>query len=172
MKALLDRWEAQTWVPGNCVDSSFLDMIAICSIGIDFSCRRLTGGLNENDQLITNLICPIGNEPTNYPNGYITMDWAWHQVTIPTDEPFSPFARIWSPNEAHFKNLAGNTYKNPPAHHPGAGHLWPQKSYWQKPSFNGFLGLVNLPVQSANAPYFYFFEGKCQVKTGHWNPPG
>jgi hypothetical protein len=45
LKALLDEWNAGRWTDGNCADVSCLTMLALCSVGLDFSVRQLTGTL-------------------------------------------------------------------------------------------------------------------------------
>jgi hypothetical protein len=86
LKALLDKWTAMEWTRGNCVDVSFFTMIALCSLGMDFSARRLvTASLlppspgcgreshpenpwhcsnSSSLHFHTNMVCPIGSDPT------------------------------------------------------------------------------------------------------------
>ena len=66
LKALLDRWNAGTWTGRNCVDASCLTMLALCSVGMDFSTRQLTGKVDPfTVNFLTNPICPIGSDPNS-----------------------------------------------------------------------------------------------------------
>lgn len=81
LKALLDEWNAGNWTDGNCVDVSCLTMIALCSVGMDFSTRQLTGSLlppapgcgrtdctnTGSNHFHSNLLCPIGSDPNPPP---------------------------------------------------------------------------------------------------------
>lgn len=168
LKALLDKWNAGEWTKGNCVDVSYLTMLALCSVGLDFSTRQLTGSLLPpppacgrsdcpppwedpvaTEHFHTNDVCPIGSDPT-VDWTYKWWAWAWHQICVLTGAP-EVDARIWDPTAAQKEDLSGNGYRNPPADHPN--HRWPQEDYWQKPRVWGaLLGLVNEPAQGASDP--------------------
>jgi len=178
LKALLDEWNAGRWTKGNCMDVSCLTMLALCSVGLDFSVRQLTGTLlsppdPDAGNFRTNPLCPIGSDPT-IDWTYSPWAWLWHQVCVLTGAPNPPSnaAGIWDPTAAQKEDLNGNGYRNPPAHHPN--HLWWQKDYWQKPHtqvLGAWLGLVNEPTQGANDPQLYGLgTWKCQVDTGPWPP--
>jgi len=124
LRALLDEWNAGRWTKGNCVDVSCLTMLALCSVGLDFSVRQLTGtkfsDLNGGiDAFLTNPICPIGSDPT-LDGTYSPWYWRFHQVCVITGAPDPPSnaAGIWDPTAAQKEDLNGNGYRNPPAHHP------------------------------------------------------
>jgi len=182
LKAIFDEWSQGRYVDGNCVDCSCFTMVALCSVGLDFATRQLTGDLayfNEPfPQFKTNPVCPIGSDPTIDPT-YQPFYWGWHQVCIPLGEPFSTGARVWCPTAAQKEDLDGNGYRNPPAYHPD--HVWPQKAYWQSehPQIPGaWLGLVELPEQAPAAPYLYGppnYGGRgdwqCTVSTAPYTPP-
>jgi hypothetical protein len=192
LRALLDEWNAGRWTDGNCADVSCLTMLALCSVGLDFSVRQLTGTLLPpppycgrncpppwEDGPIgfhfhTNDICSIGSDPT-VDWTYKWWAWAWHQVCVLTGAPDPPSndAGVWDPTAAQKEDLNGNGYRNPPAHHPK--HLWPQKDYWQKPHTqvpNAWLGLVGEPIQSTNDPQLYGMgTWKCGVSADPWIPP-
>jgi hypothetical protein len=191
LKALLDEWNAGRWTDGNCADVSCLTMLALCSVGLDFSVRQLTGTLLPlppycgrncpppwEDGPIgfhfhTNDICSIGSDPT-MDWTYKWWAWGWHQVCVLTGAPDPPSndAGIWDPTAAQKEDLNGNGYRNPPAHHPN--HLWWQKDYWQKSHTQvpgAWLGLVNEPIQGANDPQLYDSgTWKCGVSAGSWQP--
>jgi hypothetical protein len=198
LKAVLDRWSANKLLRGNCRDVSCLTMIALCSVGMDFSTRELTGTLfqtsfpncdsnkcprdpntgNYVPHFHTNSICAIGSDPT-IDSVYDWWPWGWHQVCVRTGaaDPPSNVPGIWDPTEAQRENLNGNGYRNPPAHH--LNHLWPQKDYWQKwfAPESKWLGLVNQPTQDVNDPKLggsprNLGTWKCRVDTGVWNPAG
>lgn len=83
-------------------------------------------------------------------------------------EPFSSGARVWDATAAHFYDLNGISYRNPPAHHPPSGQLWTMHDYWQKPDgAGGFLGVVESPVQGIGTPY-----GFNMAYGVDWKPPG
>jgi len=197
LKALLDKWNAGEWTKGNCADVSCLTMLTLCSVGLDFSVRQLTGtllpppplcgrsdcppeweilppGTTLGEHFHTNEICPIGSDPT-LDWTYKWWAWAWHQVCVLTGAPNPPSneAGIWDPTAAQKEDLNGNGYRNPPAHHPN--HLWPQKDYWQKqhPQVpGGWLGLVNEPIQGVDDPKLYGLgTWKCGVSAASWTPP-
>ena len=120
LKALLDRWNSGTWTKGNCVDVSCLTMLALCSVGLDFSVRQLTGTVDPNTgNSFTNPLCPIGSDPT-LDWTYSPWEWGYHQVCVLTGAPDPPSnaAGIWDPTAAQKEDLNGNGYRNPPAHHP------------------------------------------------------
>ncbi|MCC6038304.1 MAG: hypothetical protein LM632_08895 [Armatimonadetes bacterium] len=191
LKALLDEWNAGRWTDGNCADVSCLTMLALCSVGLDFSVRQLTGTLLPpppycgrncpppwEDGPIgfhfhTHDICSIGSDPT-VDWTYKWWAWGWHQVCVLTGAPDPPSndAGIWDPTAAQKEDLNGNGYRNPPAHHPN--HLWWQKDYWQKSHTRvpgAWLGLVNEPIQGANDPQLYGLgTWKCGVSAGSWQP--
>ncbi|MFA0730832.1 MAG: hypothetical protein LKKZDAJK_001434 [Candidatus Fervidibacter sp.] len=191
LKALLDEWNAGRWTDGNCADVSCLTMLALCSVGLDFSVRQLTGTLLPpppycgrncpppwEDGPIgfhfhTHDICSIGSDPT-VDWTYKWWAWGWHQVCVLTGAPDPPSndAGIWDPTAAQKEDLNGNGYRNPPAHHPN--HLWWQKDYWQKSHTQvpgAWLGLVNEPIQGANDPQLYGLgTWKCGVSAGSWQP--
>jgi hypothetical protein len=178
LKALLDEWDAGNWTDGNCVDVSCLTMIALCSVGMDFSARQLTGSVLSPPHpyagnFYTNPVCLIGSDPT-IDSTYSPSYWGFHQICVPTGDasPPSNDARIWDPTGAQKEDLNGNGYRNPPAYHPD--HLWPQKDYWQKwfmPE-SRWLGLVNEPTQGTNDPQLHGLgTWKCQVDTGAWPLP-
>ena len=159
LKAIFDEWNAGRTVYGNCLDISCFTMVALCSVGMDFSTRQLTGTLlsrpdPDAGNFRTNPLCPIGSDPT-VDVTYSPWAWLWHQVCVLTGAPDPPSndAGIWDPTAAQKEDLNGNGYRNPPAHH--SNHLWPQKDYWQKPHTQvpgAWLGLVGEPTQSANDP--------------------
>ncbi len=152
LKALLDNWASGRWVSGNCADVSCFTMLALCSVGMDFSVRQLTGRLEPPvpslvppfpdctpekcrspwdpydpyyyPHLHTNDICAIGSDPT-LDSTYDWRSWAWHQVCVLTGAPDPPSngAGIWDPTAAQREDLEGYGYRNPPAHHPS--HHWP-----------------------------------------------
>lgn len=165
LKVLLDAWNTGRWT-SRCVDCSCLTMLAICSVGIDFSTRMLTQTASGN--FTTNPLCAIGSDPTR-DDTYSPWFWAWHQICIPTGDmdPPSNQARVWDPTGAHKEDMSGNGYRNPPAHHPT--HFWHQKDYWQKPHTqlpNAWLGLVGAPAQTSNDPQLYGCgTWKCSVTT-------
>jgi len=178
LKAIFDEWDAGRTVYGNCLDISCFTMVALCSVGMDFSTRQLTGTLlsppdPDAGNFRTNPLCPIGSDPT-VDVTYSPWAWLWHQVCVLTGSPDPPSnaAGIWDPTAAQKEDLNGNGYRNPPAHHPN--HLWWQKDYWQKPHTQvpgAWLGLVNEPIQGANDPQLYGLgTWKCQVDTGPWPP--
>jgi len=175
LKALLDEWNAGKWTDGNCVDVSCLTMLALCSVGLDFSVRQLTGTVYPPNHpfagnFYTNPICLIGSDPTldwTYSQSY----WWFHQVCVLTNPPPGGEIGIWDPTGAQKEDLNGNGYRNPPAHHPN--HPWPQKDYWQKqhPQVpGGWLGLVNDPIQGVNDPQI-LSTWKCGVSADPWTPP-
>lgn len=176
LKAIFNEWNAGRTVYGNCLDISCFNMVALCSIGMDFSTRQLTGTLlsppdPDAGNFRTNPICPIGSDPT-VDMTYKPWAWFWHQICVLTGAPDPPSndAGIWDPTAAQKEDLSGNGYRNPPAHHPN--HQWPQKDYWQKPHTQipgAWLGLVKEPNQGQSDPQ-HFGRGtwKCQVDTGPW----
>ncbi|MEJ7612447.1 MAG: hypothetical protein SQA66_02275 [Candidatus Fervidibacter sacchari] len=178
LKALLDRWNAGIWTDGNCVDVSCLTMLALCSVGLDFSARQLTGSVDAaTGNFLTNPICPIGSDPT-LDWTYEPWRWGYHQVCVLTGSPDPPSndAGIWDPTGAQKEDLNGNGYRNPPAHHPN--HPWPQFDYWQKPRVVGAsLGLVNSPLQTSNdpqypnnPPFWALGTWKCAVSADFYTP--
>jgi len=178
LKALLDRWNAGIWTDGNCVDVSCLTMLALCSVGLDFSARQLTGSVDAaTGNFLTNPICPIGSDPT-LDWTYEPWRWGYHQVCVLTGSPDPPSndAGIWDPTGAQKEDLNGNGYRNPPAHHPN--HPWPQFDYWQKPRVVGAsLGLVNSPLQTPNdpqypnnPPFWALGTWKCAVSADFYTP--
>ncbi len=178
LKALLDEWNAGRWTSGNCVDASCLTMLALCSVGMDFSTRQLTGMVDPSTgNFLTNLICPIGSDPT-LDWTYSQRNWGYHQVCVLTNAPSPPSnTGIWDPTAAQKEDLNGNGYRNPPAHHPN--HLWPEFDYWQKPRVQGAsLGLVNTPQQALtdpqypnDPPFWALGTWKCGVSADPWLPP-
>jgi hypothetical protein len=152
-----------------------MNLMAMCSIGIDFMYRQITGDLRWDDRLhayvfTTNSICPIGSDPLRN-DTYISFRWWWHAISTVNGEPFTPEARVWDPTAAQKLNLRGTWYRNPPADYPPGGHLWPLREYWYTGST---LGLVASPQQGPNAPYqpYPLRDGKCGVGTmAGWIPP-
>jgi hypothetical protein len=154
-------------------------MLALCSVGLDFSARQLTGAVDPNTgNFFTNPICPIGSDPT-LDWTYLSYEWGFHQVCVLTGAPDPPSndAGIWDPTAAQKEDLNGNGYRNPSAHHPI--HPWPQFDYWQKPRIVGApLGLVNTPQQTTNDPRYPNFPPfwslgtwKCDVSADSYTPP-
>jgi len=179
LKALLDRWNAGIWTDGNCVDVSCLTMLALCSVGLDFSTRQLTGTTFSPPHpfagsFYTNPICLIGSDPT-LDRTYSQSYWLFHQVCVLTGAPDPPSndAGIWDPTAAQKEDLNGNGYRNPPADHPI--HRWPQKDYWQKPHTQlpgRWLGLVEQPTQGAGDPQLRGLgTWKCAVSADPYQPP-
>ena len=124
LKAIFDEWNAGRTVYGNCLDISCFTMVALCSVGMDFSTRQLTGSLlsppdPDAGNFRTNPLCPIGSDPT-VDVTYSPWAWLWHQVCVLTGAPNPPSnaAGIWDPTAAQKEDLNGNGYRNPPAHHP------------------------------------------------------
>ena len=176
LKAILDEWNAGRTVYGNCLDISCFTMVALCSVGMDFSVRQLTGTIEPSTvHFLTNLICPIGSDPAEDDN-YRSWAWLWHQICVRTGAPMPPSndAGVWDPTGAQKEDLNGNGYRNPPAHHPS--HSWPQKDYWQKPHTQvpgAWLGLVNEPPQEASDPQLFGLgTWKSLVDMGPWPPRG
>ncbi|MER3414490.1 MAG: hypothetical protein C4341_09750 [Armatimonadota bacterium] len=179
LKALLDRWEAGSWVPGNCVDAAVMTLLANCSTGVDFMARGLTGDLVLDPQgpyFESNPLCVIGSDPLLTEN-YHQVRWAWHQVATHVGEPFSAGARVWDATAAHFYDLNGISYRNPPAHHPSSGQYWLMRDYWQKPDGAGrVLGVVYWPPQGEGTPRPYDLDigfgpdWKPRLSTAPWTP--
>lgn len=177
LKALLDQWNVGEWTEGNCVDASCLTMLALCSVGLDFSTRQLTGTVDPfTGNFLTNPICPIGSDPT-LDWTYSQRSWGYHQVCVLTNAPPPPSnTGIWDPTGAQKEDLNGNGYRNPPAHHPN--HPWTEFDYWQKPRVQGAsLGLVNTPQQDLADPQYPNFPPfwalgtwKCGVSANTWPP--
>jgi len=179
LKALLDQWNNGIWTDGNCVDVSCLAMLALCSVGMDFSTRQLTGRVHAvTGNFLTNPLCPTGSDPT-LDWTYSQWQWAYHQICVITGSPDPPSndAGIWDPTGAQKEDLNGDGYRNPPAHHPN--HPWTQFDYWQKPRVMGTsLGLVNNPLQYANdprypsnPPFWAQETWKCAVSADFYIPP-
>ncbi len=177
LKALLERWNAGIWTDGNCVDVSCFTMLALCSVGMDFSTRQLTGTVDPTTgNFSTNPVCPIGGDPT-LDRTYSQTEWCFHQVCVLTNAlPPPSNTGIWDPTAAHKTDLNGTGYRNPPAHHPN--HLWPEFDYWQKPRVRGaLLGLVNTPQQvladpqyPIAPPFWTLGTWKCGASTDAWSP--
>lgn len=174
LKALLDRWAVGSWVPGNCVDAAVMVLLANCSTGVDFMARGLTGDLHPGLYFVSNPLCVIGSDPLLTEN-YRPVQWTWHQVATHVGEPFSAGARVWDATAAHFYDLNGISYRNPPAHHPPSGQFWTMHDYWQKPDgAGGLFGVVYSPVQSLGTPYGFNIglgvDWKPALTTAPWTP--
>ncbi len=190
LKAVLDKWNEGQWVSSNCVDVSCFTMLALCSVGMDFSTRQLTGTVDPSySYFLTNPICPIGSDPTPgddpseppppFPDyTYQPYQWVCHQVCVLTGSPDPPSSTgIWDPTAAQKKDLDGNSYRNPPAHHPN--HLWPESVYWQKwiEDEEAPLGLISKPQQTPSNPHYpndppfwVLRTWKCRVDAEPWPP--
>jgi hypothetical protein len=125
LKELLDYWNGGTWVGGNCWDVACLNLMAMCSIGIDFMYRQLTGD-GEDGVFWTHPICPIGSDPLR-DDTYVIYGWAWHAISTVNGEQFNAEARVWDPTAAQKLDLEGASYRNPPAHYPPGGTSGPSK---------------------------------------------
>jgi hypothetical protein len=179
---LLINWESGIITSGNCVDAFLALSCALCSVGVDFGNRQLSGDMryfSEEElpdpevqeaipgyQFKTNPICPIGSNPLD-DNKYFSYVWIMHQISILWNEEFSPYSRVWCATSSRKLDLSGSSYRNPPAHHPPSSHLWPLKDFWQKDDlFLGWLGLILDPFQTQDAPYL-IDDWKCSPTTVH-----
>gem|GEM_PF-2121940 len=125
---------------GNCVDVS--DYLTICqnSQGLGFLVQQFAGEPLWSDYTFTsNLLCPIGSDPTQFWT-YERFHWTWHQLA------FSPSSTVYDVCAAHWTDLSGNGFANPPFN-------WPWTGLWQTIGGGGQrYGVVDAPAPNAPCP--------------------
>jgi hypothetical protein len=127
------------WVSGNCVDVSDYLLICANALGLNFKVARY----EDSNHVMFNSqpVCLIGSSPTNFAY-YSVSTWAWHQIAQPGGRVATTY--VYDVCAAHWVDLAGNGYQNPPI-------KWPLVGFWQTAPNRG---LVDIPDPSSPLLFF------------------
>lgn len=147
-----DRYNSPSgWVNGDCQDVSTYLQIALSGLGVSIETRQLIASWPLG--FLTNNVCPIGSDSTligNYTgqNGNPPpYKFGMHQPCF-----VSASGPVYDPVIAHWRDLSGAPYQNPPMN-------WPWPGYWQvdhRPFLDefgsGFWGLTRSRANGGPAP--------------------
>ncbi|GIV01230.1 MAG: hypothetical protein KatS3mg015_0060 [Fimbriimonadales bacterium] len=126
LKDILDAWAGASYVPGECMDASVVDALALCSIGFSYLTRQIRSPALG---FVTYPICAIGDDPLQ-DSLYSSWSWAFHSITVQRDQSFAGSTPVWDACAAQRENLIGQGYRNPPAYHQPDHSYWTQNGYW------------------------------------------
>ncbi len=132
-KFLQDQASSSLPLPGDCRDVSAVLNLVFATQGVSSDLKLVFA--DQGHGMITNLICPIGSDPSAPFQTYVSTDWNFHQIVVRSNSVFDACA-------AQAYTALGATYRLPPASWPIASYFQTENASWPTTSPK-YYGLVD-----------------------------